>query len=150
MYFLLLSCSNKKKPFPSPVKAVDLYNGVFFSVYKKALRNNPCLKSNLKLLIISAKYGLIEDSEFISFYDLKMSSESASRQRHNNTSKLQALIERDHPQSLTVVMGKTYMQSIDLSDIKIPIKIVNGEIGIMLHGLKEWLGAISRGDISAY
>jgi hypothetical protein len=119
-------------------------------VYKKALRNYPYLKSDLKLLIISAKYGLIEDSELISFYDLKMNSESASRQQNNNTSKLQALIERDHPQSLTVVMGKTYMQSIDLSEIRIPIKTINGEIGSMLHGLKEWLGAISRGDFSAY
>lgn len=150
MHYLLLSCSRKKNLVSHPVKAIDLYNGVFFSVYKKALRNNPYLKSNLKLLIISAKYGLIEDSDYISFYDLKMSSESASRQRHNNTSKLHELIEIDDPQSLTVVMGKTYMQSIDLSEIRIPIKIINGEIGLMLHSLKEWLGAISRGDISAY
>ena len=148
MHFLLLSCSNKKQPSDTPVKAIDLYNGVFFSVYKKALRNNPCIESNLKLLIISAKYGLLEASDHISYYDQKMTDEVASQQRYNNTTKLKALVERDKPQSMAVVMGRTYLQSVDLSDLTIPIQIVSGEIGIMLHGLKEWLEALGRGDIN--
>jgi len=131
-----------------PVKAVDLYNGVFFSVYKKAMRKNPQLESKLKLLIISAKYGLLEDSEHISYYDLKMTDMIASQQRYDNTSRLKYLIDRDNPASMAVVMGKTYLQSIDLSEITIPIQIINGEIGVMLHELKAWLESVNRGDIN--
>ena len=145
MHFLLLSCSSKKKPFIKPTKAINLYNGVFFSVYKKALRANPHLESNVKLLIISAKYGLIENTDLISFYDQKMTTHIASLQRHDNTAKLKALIEDDKPQSLIVVMGRTYLQSVDFSDITIPTQIINGEIGVMLHGLKEWLDTVTEG-----
>ncbi len=145
MHYLLLSCSSKKKPNDIPVKAIDLYNGVFFSVYKKALRAKPGLKSQIKLLIISAKYGLIEDTDFISYYDQKMTTDIANRQCCENTARIKALVERDKPQSLVIAMGRTYLQSVDLSDIKIPIHTINGEIGEMLHGLKEWLESVTKG-----
>lgn len=144
MYYLLLSCSNKKIPSSTPIKAIDLYNGVFFSVYKKALRNNPSLDSHIKLLIISAKYGLIEDADYISFYDQKMNAEVAAQQRYYNTTKLKTLVERDKPQSMVVVMGTTYLQSVDFSDITIPTQFIRGEIGIMLHGMKEWLQSLTK------
>ena len=142
MHYLLLSCSNKKTWSSNPVKAIDLYNGVFFSVYKKALRNNPSLEGKLKLLIISAKYGLIEDSEMISYYDQKMTETVAFQQQANNSLKLQSLVERDQPQSIVVAMGKMYLKSIDLSNLSIPICLIQGEIGEMLHGLKTWLESI--------
>lgn len=144
MHYLLLSCSSKKNLIHTPVKAINLYNGVFFSVYKNALRSNPRIKSNIKLLIISAKYGLIEDADLISYYDQKMTAHIASLQRNDNTAKLKALVENDKPQSLIVVMGKTYLQSLDLSAITIPTQIINGEIGVMLHGLKEWLDTVNE------
>ena len=144
MQYLLLSCSNKKNKYDTPVAAIDLYNGVFFSVYRKALRNNPKLASCVKLIIISAKYGLIEDTDILSFYDQKMSLENANQQRKENTEKLKALIIRDKPQSLTAIMGRTYLQSIDLSDIPIPTEIINGEIGVMLHNLKVWLNTVTE------
>lgn len=144
MHYLLLSCSSKKKPYDIPMKAVDLYNGVFFSVYKKALRAEPNLTSQIKVLIISAKYGLIEDTDYISYYDQKMTTDIANQQCCENTAKIKALVERDKPQSLVIVMGRTYLQSVDLSDITIPTQIINGEIGVMLHGLKEWLDTVTE------
>ena len=149
MKYLILSCSNKKTAHNTPVKAIELYNGVFFSVYKKAVRNDPDIESSIKLLIVSAKYGLIESTDVISYYDKKMNLEIAHIQRQQNTLKLQALIDRETPESITVVMGKTYLESIDFSAVSPPVHIINGEIGIMLHGLKAWLEANNRGDINA-
>ncbi len=133
-----------------PVKAVDLYTGVFFSVYKKALRTAPGLSSNIKLLIISAKYGLIEDTDTISYYDQKMTTETAIQQRCKNTEKLKEIIESVKPKSMVVVMGKQYLQSVNLSDISIPCQVINGEIGIMLHSLKEWLESEFRKCSNGY
>ena len=62
MHILLMSCSSKKNNTGRPIPAIDLYNGVFFSVYKKAIKAFPNISSKIKVLIISAKYGLIEAS----------------------------------------------------------------------------------------
>lgn len=148
MHILLMSCSSKKNNTGRPIPAIDLYNGVFFSVYKKAIKAFPNISSKIKVLIISAKYGLIEASHPISYYDLKMSPSIALEQRNKNTSILQRYIHDIKPESIVVVMGKTYLQSVDLSDIQVPLTIISGEIGVMLHGLKEWLYAVSGGERS--
>ncbi len=144
MHYLLLSCSSKKVPTEKPVRAVELYNGVFFSVYKKALKKTPSLSSRIRLIIVSAKYGLIKDTDEISLYDMKMTAKIAVQQQSCNTAKLQSLLETETVESLTIVMGKAYLQSINLSDITIPYQVINGKIGMMLHSLKEWLEAMSK------
>lgn len=144
MHYLLLSCSNRKTAFETPVRAIDLYNGVFFSVYKKALRSEPTLSSCIKLMVISAKYGLIEDNAYISYYDQRMTASVAAKQRDSNTAKLKSFIERDKPESIVIVMGSVYLQSIDYSDMTIPYRVINGEIGTMLHDLKEWLKSLPK------
>ncbi len=148
MHILLMSCSSKKRNTDRPIPAIDLYNGVFFSVYKKAVKTFPSLSSKVKVLIISAKYGLIDASHSISYYDLKMSHSIALAQRNENTSILQSFIHDLKPETLVVVMGKTYLQSVDLSDIQIPIMIISGEIGVMLHNLKQWLYDVGGGERS--
>lgn len=148
MHILLMSCSSKKRNVDRPISAIDLYNGVFFSVYKKALKAFPSISSKVKVLIISAKYGLIEANHSISYYDLKMSPSIALEQQNENTSILQSFIHDLKPETLVVVMGKTYLQSVDLSDIKVPIMIIRGEIGVMLHSLKQWLYDVGGGERS--
>lgn len=63
---ILISCSNSKHNVPG-AKAEDLYNGILFNAGM-----DYALKYKLKVLILSAKYGIIEPSTFIETYDLKM------------------------------------------------------------------------------
>ena len=149
MHILLMSCSSKKRSVDRPIPPIDLYNGVFFSVYKKAVRTFPSLSSKVKVLVISAKYGLIEASHPISYYDLKMTPSIAFEQQNENTRILKRFIHDLKPETLVVVMGKTYMQSVDLLDIQVPVKIINGEIGVMLHNMKQWLFSVGGGERSA-
>ena len=149
MHILLMSCSSKKRSVDRPIPAIDLYNGVFFSVYKKAVKTFPSLSSKVKVLVISAKYGLIEASHPISYYDLKMTPSIAFEQQNENTRILKRFIHDLKPETLVVVMGKTYMQSVDLLDIQVPVKIINGEIGVMLHNMKQWLFSVGGGERSA-
>lgn len=148
MHILILSCSSKKKCVDYDAPAFEVYDGVFFSVYKKAVNAFPNLQSKVALFIISAKYGLIEANKKIAYYDLKMTMSIAQGQRENNTITLQRMVQKLQPESIVVVMGKTYLQSIDLSDVSIPVKYISGEIGVMLHGLKEWLYSIGGGEQS--
>ena len=64
---VLTSCSFKKKKTKSAIKAKELYEGDFF----KKVKNFASL-NNFDLKIISAKYGLVDSNDSISYYDLKI------------------------------------------------------------------------------
>ena len=149
MHLLIMSCSAKKNMLMFDVPAVDLYDGVFYSVLKKTLRERPNAKKEVFITIISAKYGLLKGTDHINPYDLKMTPKIAISQREANTQKLETLLERIDPQDVTVVMGKTYLQSIDFSRVTKPIRFINGPIGMMLHAFKEWLMNLDIGGCNA-
>jgi len=69
-YLLILPCSKRKKPV-SKAQALELYDGPFYRVVRKAK------PQNLDILILSAKYGLISSNESISYYDQMMTAERA-------------------------------------------------------------------------
>ena len=107
------------------------------------------MHKNIVPVIVSAKYGLISADKLIDYYDLKMTSEIAASQRFMNTDRLNNIIRDIHPQSIVVVMGKTYLKSIDFVRFDVPITFISGSIGIMLHDLKKWLNNMNGGDASA-
>lgn len=149
MQYLILSCSAKKSVAEDELSAIDRYKGVFFSIFKKAINSRPILQREIRLFIISAKYGLIESADTVDNYDLKMTNKLAAEQCKYNTQKLMELVQRDKPKVITAVMGQTYLKSIDLSMIPAPICIINGEIGTMLHAFKEWLDKLNGGSEDA-
>lgn len=59
-YLLILSCSKTKKNIDR-TPAIELYDGMYYKVLKKNYPTN----ANLDILILSAKYGLIESNELI-------------------------------------------------------------------------------------
>lgn len=138
MHILIISCSSKKNDVTNS-PAIDLYNGVFFSVIKRAMREMPEIREKFRLLIVSAQYGLICAESRIDNYDLKMTPQIAKIQKEENTNRLKDFIRNNSICDITVVMGKQYLESIDFSEIQLPIKFVNGEIGMMLHDLKTWI-----------
>jgi len=68
---VLTSCSFKKKHVKSAIKAKELYEGDFF----KKVKNFASL-NNFDLKIISAKYGLVDSNDSISYYDLQIRKKS--------------------------------------------------------------------------
>ena len=68
---VLTSCSLKKKKTKSAIAAKELYKGDFF----KKVKNFASL-NNFDLKIISAKYGLVDSNDFISYYDLQIKRKS--------------------------------------------------------------------------
>ncbi len=75
-YILLLAYSQWKRPASGLLPAIERYDGVNFRVLQKAKREG-YLPENLDILILSAKYGLIEANTSIENYDLKMTKQQA-------------------------------------------------------------------------
>jgi len=131
---LLTSCSQLKRK-NSNLEAIDLYDGPSFKIIRKH-RN-----SNLDILIISAKYGLIDSTEQIGYYDKKMSIERALELQENITSILRRKFDSSVYSAILVNLSKNYYFAVDWTSLMYDgdISWTQGPIGMRLHQLREWL-----------
>ena len=75
-YLLIVACSQRKRSDPYLLPAIERYDGGNFRVLRKAMREG-YWPQNMDVLILSAKYGLINASTFIADYDQRMNRERA-------------------------------------------------------------------------
>jgi hypothetical protein len=85
---LILACSQRKNPASGILPAIDRYDGPAFRVLRKFLREVPGKVP--AVLILSAKYGLIDSAMGIPDYDCRMSGALAKRLR---PTVLEALVQ---------------------------------------------------------
>jgi cytoplasmic iron level regulating protein YaaA (DUF328/UPF0246 family) len=71
-YLLIIACSQRKLADDDLLLAIVSYNGGQFRSLRKAQREGYWLK-NIDVLILSAKYGLIDAYKPIANYEHKMS-----------------------------------------------------------------------------
>jgi hypothetical protein len=136
---LIISCSQRKKKLRGKVKAWDLYDGVIFRMLKKIEREQG-LPKNLKIIILSAKYGVINPSDYITFYDYRLNPKS---NRHSFLSRLRKNIKDDNISHVFICLGKDYLKAIDgfenLFPAKTKLLYANGGIGLKMSYLKNWV-----------
>jgi hypothetical protein len=139
---LLVSCSAKKNTVAGSVPAWHLYDGVAYRVLKRALRADEW-PEDLDIVILSAKYGLIEPDAVIETYDEIMTPDRAQRIQHVVHGKLARLVESRPYEQLLVFAGQDYLRALRLSPIWLPrrliVEIAGGGIGRKLHWLRSQL-----------
>lgn len=139
---LLVSCSGRKDPVTGSVPAWHLYDGVAYRVLKRVLRDAEW-PEDLDVVILSAKYGLIEPDTAIDTYDEIMTPARAERMQHVVHDKLVRLIQSRTYQQLLVFAGLDYLRALRLSPFWLPrtisVEIAHGGIGKKLHCLRLWL-----------
>jgi len=147
-YLLVLGCSKRKRPEPGLVPAIERYDGVNFRVLRKAIREG-YWPSNLDMLILSAKYGLIEQDTLIKHYDLSMTFKRANTIQANASADLDAQLKRKSYNEVFINLGKNYMVALALSkELKTVDNRVHypvGGIGEKMSQMKMWLQDISAG-----
>ncbi len=140
---LLISCSDRKiLGDTASQSAMNVYDGVFYRLIKNAFKINARVKEQVDIYILSAKYNLIPGDFNIEPYDQKMDRHISLAKRELNTILLKQALVKEMPKELIVAMGKTYRDSIDWNEVKIPTTFIIGEIGIMQSKLKKWLLSI--------
>jgi hypothetical protein len=70
-YLLIVTCSQRKRSNRELLPALERYDGIFFLILRKAQREG-YLPDKLDVMIISAKYGLLEPDTAIETYDQRM------------------------------------------------------------------------------
>lgn len=148
-HLLIISCSKSKNNLlktygDAKLPALEGYDGKLFLTIRKALREG--LGQNVDVLIVSAKYGLLEATDEISYYEERMTKKKAHELRGNVLKKLSRyLIVHDY-RKVFVMMGRDYREAIrGISTlIDVPVEIIEMEkIGKAQKKLKNLLLQIS-------
>lgn len=89
---LIISCSGAKDKVLGVLPTIMRYKGPFYPTLHKAIRENR-LPKNLDILIVSAKYGLLQPDEPIEDYDQEMDDKRARELRPSIQKKLDAFLD---------------------------------------------------------
>jgi len=144
-HLLIISCSKTKNNLlkndgDAKLPAFRGYDGKIFLTLRKAFREG--LGQNVDVLIISAKYGLLEATDEISYYQERMTKKKAHELRGNVLKKLSRYLTVHDYRKIFVMMGRDYLGAISgLSSLTdIPIEFIQMEkIGKAQQKLKNLL-----------
>lgn len=144
-YLLLLACSSRKRTDTAPVPAIDRYTGVNYTVLRKAQRLG-YWPEHLDVLILSAKYGLIEPTTLIPCYDQRMTSVQARALQSEVSAYLDACLAANEYSEVFVNLGTDYLLAIAASKL-LPqlggaVKYACGGLGQKMAHMKGWLQSI--------
>jgi len=126
---------------PEPVPALELYDGYFFRIIKKAIREED-FRSDLDMRILSAKYGIVDPNEQIEYYDQRMTTDRANELRSSVATSLSTIVTKNDYDRIIVNTSETYIEALEKflqrSDIKVS-KIDGDGIGTKGKLLKEFV-----------
>jgi hypothetical protein len=141
---LVQSCSKSKAEVDTPVPALELYSGFFFNIINKAIREGE-MDTRIDICILSAKHGLIDADEKISWYDRRMDQERAAELAPSVQANLEGRVNGiyDH---VIVNVGGTYREALAGIESRLDTEVhyIEGAgIGYKGQALKRVL----RGDL---
>lgn len=142
---LVQSCSATKEPVDTPVPAIDLYDGYFFRIIKKARRVNR-FQPEIDIIIISARHGVVEPDDEIEYYDQQMGTERAEELNEDVVDAIGEKVATNGYDKVWINLGKDYLPAVDgIEDvIDIPVNYIKGD-GIGMKG-KQLKQLVSRGQ----
>ncbi|MFB6158666.1 MAG: DUF6884 domain-containing protein [Candidatus Nanohalobium sp.] len=109
---LIQSCSGTKNDVDGSVPAIQLYDGYFFRIIKKAQRNFG-LDNGLDMLILSAKHGIIDPEEEIEHYDQVMDEERAKELNKEVVEAIAKRVENKNYSKIVCNLGKDYLKAVE-------------------------------------
>lgn len=144
---LVQSCSKSKNEPGESVPALELYSGYFFKIIKKAIREGE-FDESMDVCILSAKYGLIDASEEISWYDQRMDTDRAVELAPHVCEELSERASGEYDEVLINVGGayRRVIEDIEAA-INIPVRYIEGDgIGYKGRRLKQVIRGKTTSD----
>jgi len=127
--------------------AIERYKGAWYGVINK-LKREGRLPDNLDILIISAKYGLIDSHEKIENYDQRMDAQRAKELRDSVTRKLKAILLKSKYESVLINLGSAYMEAVSgfekLISNSTKVIICKGKIGERKRDMRKWIESVNQ------
>jgi len=140
---LVQSCSATKQDVEKPVQALDLYDGYFFRIIKKAVRAGR-FQPGIDIIIISAKHGVVEPDDKIGNYDQRMNTEQARELNSEVIESIGTKVAEEGYDRVWVNLGKDYLPAVDGLEtaVDVPVNYIEGcGIGMKGKRLKHLVSA---------
>lgn len=143
---LILSCSERKRPGPGLLPALERYDGPAFRVLRRYLRDYPLDPPDVHIL--SAEFGLIPSTRLIPDYDRRMTVARARDLRLSVQESLGKILdgyEDDPPTSgqMLLCLGHDYREALagyaGPAAEMLPGRCVRAGLGRRLTLLRDWL-----------
>jgi len=138
---LILSCSQRKRPDPDTLPAIERYDGPAFRVLRRYLRETSSDQPDVHIL--SSRFGLIASSEHIPFYDQRMSLTRAQELMPSVSRNLRQILSSNLYSAVFVSFGLIYSLAIDTSLITdyedLAFQAAKGTSGRRIAQLYDWL-----------
>jgi hypothetical protein len=138
---LILSCSQQKALAEGDLPAIDRYDGPTFRVLRKYLRTNS--DDSLAVLILSAKFGLIEAEQKIPWYDERLSPASAVGLRQQVGGTAARVLQSRRWRAVGICAGREYRSAlVEAAELMPPgtqVHVLAGGRGKRLTALRDWL-----------
>jgi hypothetical protein len=145
---LVISCSQRKSLDKGLVPAVDRYDGPAFRVLRKYLRE--ATDPALRILILSAKFGLVDAERKIPYYDLRLTRHEAKALRPRVSERMRQAIGSGRWAAVGVCASSAYRIALgDISEIvpmSVRLDLIGGGLGLRLTRLKDWLRGSMPGE----
>lgn len=137
---LIMSCSKTKKNIDM-APAIEMYDGQAYRTLKKNSTGN------VRILIISAKYGLLRSTDIISWYDQEMTAAKAIDLRKQVQEEVMRTTKKKNTERVFIYLGYPYNLAVSNELVRylklnFDVKIADGYIGMRLHQLKQWLKVV--------
>lgn len=151
---LLLSCAKAKRQDKCALPAIERYDGPYFRVLRRFFKQTLNAHQPVKVLILSAEYGLIDAAHPVMFYDRRMTSVRAEELRPQVLSKLKTYLNSFSFKELFILLGKDYSEATLNFEGIIPPEITvlraKGAQGRKAKELKCWLYGMSDDTSSQF
>jgi len=138
---LIVSCSQRKRPDPGLLPALNRYDGGHFRILRKARREG-YWPETMDMRILSAKHGLLAGSTPITNYDQKITRDRANELHSQVLQVLQTGARQHTYREVYVDLGRDYQAAIEgLTQVFNGSRVVyaKGRIGQRLAQLRSWL-----------
>jgi hypothetical protein len=138
-----MACSQRKRPDPGLLPAIERYDGPQFQVLRKFLFEQPVEVQSTDIFILSASFGLISANYPIPNYDYKMSPQRAHELQPKVICELEQVLQANQYTELFISLGQNYWQVLAGYEGLVPAKtkviIAQGSQGGRQAALRRWL-----------
>lgn len=138
MNLVIQACSGRKHNLQN-LPAFEIYDGVAYRVIKKTFRENPILQQKVKILILSAKYGLITSETIISVYEQRIDKKRAESLKMQIKTTWDEFSFGKNFENIFVNVGRDYLPALSLIQFPKSTIFAKGGIGFRNQQLKNYL-----------
>jgi hypothetical protein len=142
-YLLIMACSQRKRPDPDLLPAIERYDGPIFHVLRKFLLEKSVKAQFVDTFILSANFGLISANRLIPDYDYKMSWQRAQELQPKIIYEFGQVLQANHYSELFINLGENYWKALAGYERSVPVKtkvtISQGSQGRRQGELRRWL-----------